>query len=35
MSQQINLFNPIFLKQKKKFSAVSMVDALAVLLVCI
>jgi len=33
MSQQINLFNPIFLKQKKKFSAVSMVDALAVLLV--
>jgi len=33
MSQQINLFNPIFLKQKKIFSAVNMVDALAVLLV--
>ena len=33
MSQQINLFNPIFLKQKKTFSAVNMVDALAVLIV--
>jgi len=33
MSQQINLFNPIFLKQKKVFSAVNMVDALALLLV--
>ncbi|MBE0627188.1 MAG: MSHA biogenesis protein MshI [Burkholderiales bacterium] len=33
MSQQINLFNPIFLKQKKTFSAVNMLDALAVLLV--
>jgi hypothetical protein len=33
MSQQINLFNPIFLKQKKIFSAVNMVDALALLLV--
>lgn len=33
MTQQINLFNPIFLKQKKKFSAVNMLDALAVLLV--
>ena len=33
MSQQINLFNPIFLKQKKMFSAVNMVDALAVLIV--
>jgi len=33
MSQQINLFNPIFLKQKKTFSAVNMVDALALLLV--
>ena len=33
MSQQINLFNPIFLKQKKMLSAVNMVDALAVLLV--
>jgi len=33
MSQQINLFNPIFLKQKKTFSALNMLDALAVLLV--
>ena len=33
MSQQINLFNPIFLKQKKTFSAVNMLDAMAVLLV--
>ena len=33
MSQQVNLFNPIFLKQKRTFSAVSMLDALAVLLV--
>ena len=33
MTQQINLFNPIFLKQKKIFSAVNMLDALAVLLV--
>ena len=33
MSQQINLFNPIFLKQKKTFSAVNMLDAAAVLLV--
>src|ERR1700690_2562901 len=33
MRQQINLFNPIFLKQKKTFSAVNMLDALAVLLV--
>ena len=32
MSQQINLFNPIFLKQKKTFSAVNMLDALALLL---
>jgi len=32
MSQQINLFNPIFLKQKKAFSAVNMLDALALLL---
>ncbi|MDD5329915.1 MAG: PilN domain-containing protein [Sulfuricella sp.] len=28
MSQQINLFNPIFLKQKKHFSALAMVQAL-------
>jgi hypothetical protein len=33
MSQQINLFNPVFLKQKKMFSAVKMLDALALLLV--
>jgi hypothetical protein len=33
MSQQINLFNPIFLKQKKTFSAVNMLDALALLIV--
>jgi len=32
MSQQINLYNPIFLKQKKTFSAVNMLDALALLL---
>lgn len=32
MSQQINLFNPIFLKQKKYFSAVAMLQALAILL---
>jgi hypothetical protein len=32
MSQQINLFNPIFLKQKKHFSAVTMLQALALLL---
>jgi Tfp pilus assembly protein PilN len=31
MSQQINLFNPIFLKQKKYFSAVAMVQALGLL----
>jgi hypothetical protein len=33
MSQQINLFNPVFLKQKKTFSAVNMLDALALLIV--
>ena len=33
MTQQINLFNPIFLIQRKIFSAVNMLDALAVLLV--
>jgi hypothetical protein len=32
VSQQINLFNPIFLKQKKVFSAVAMAQALCVLL---
>ncbi|HYD78405.1 MAG TPA: MSHA biogenesis protein MshI [Paucimonas sp.] len=33
MSQQINLFNPIFLKQKKHFSSATMVQALAAILV--
>jgi len=33
VSQQINLFNPIFLKQKKYFSAVTMVQALGLILV--
>ena len=32
MSQQINLFNPIFLKQKKYFSAVTMMQALGLIL---
>lgn len=30
MSQQINLFNPIFLKQKRQFSALAMAQALGV-----
>lgn len=33
MSQQINLFNPIFLKQKKYFSAVTMVQALGLIVI--
>lgn len=32
MSQQINLFNPIFLKQKKYFSAVTMMQGLGLIL---
>ena len=32
MSQQINLFNPIFLKQRKYFSSVAMMQALGILL---
>src|SRR5260221_6478966 len=32
MSQQINLYNPVFLKQKHYFSAMTMVQALAVVL---
>ncbi|MES2739868.1 MAG: hypothetical protein V4754_02775 [Pseudomonadota bacterium] len=32
MSQQINLFNPIFLKQKKVFTVVPMAEALALIL---
>lgn len=31
MSQQINLFNPLFLRQKKYFSVATMVQAIAVL----
>ncbi len=31
MSQQINLFNPVFLKQKKYFSALAMFQALALI----
>lgn len=33
MSQQINLFNPIFLKQKKVFTVVPMAEALAIIVV--
>ncbi len=33
MSQQINLFNPIFLKEKKYFSAVTMAQALLLIVV--
>lgn len=33
MSQQVNLFNPIFLKQKKYFSAVTMLEGLGLILV--
>jgi hypothetical protein len=33
MAQQINLYNPIFLQQKKHFSAVTMLQALGLLLV--
>lgn len=32
MSQQINLFNPVFLKQKKYFSVVTMLQALGLIL---
>lgn len=32
MSQQINLFNPVFLKQKKYFSALAMMQALGLIL---
>lgn len=32
MSQQINLFNPVFLRQKRYFSALAMVQALAIVL---
>lgn len=33
MSQQINLFNPIFLKKKKYFSALTMAQALGLILI--
>lgn len=33
MSQQINLFNPIFLKQRKVFTVVPMAEAVAIILV--
>lgn len=33
MSQQINLFNPIFLKQKKYFSVVTMLQALLLIVI--
>ena len=33
MSQQINLFNPLFLKRRKHFSAVTMAQAIVVLVV--
>src|SRR5471032_1786382 len=32
MSQQINLFNPVFLKQKKHFSVMTVLQALGMLL---
>ena len=32
MSQQINLFNPIFMKQKKYFSAIAMLQALGLII---
>ena len=35
MAQQINLFNPVFLKQKKHFSAITMLQALGLLLAAI
>ena len=35
MSQQINLFNPIFLRQKKHFSAVTMAQALGVIVLAV
>ena len=31
MSQQINLFNPIFMKQKKYFSVTTMLQALGLI----
>ena len=35
MSQQLNLFNPIFLRQKKYFSAVTMLQCLGIVLVAL
>lgn len=34
MSQQINLFNPIFMKQQKQFSLFAMMQALALIVAC-
>ncbi len=34
MSQQINLFNPIFMKQQKQFSLLAMVQALVLIVAC-
>lgn len=33
MSQQVNLFNPVFMKQKKYFSAVAMLQALGLIVI--
>ena len=35
MSQQINLFNPVFLQQKKQFSAIAMAQGLAAILLAV
>ncbi len=35
MSQQLNLFNPVFLRQKKYFSAVTMAQCLGIVLVAL
>lgn len=35
MSQQLNLFNPIFLRQKKYFSAVTMLQCLGIVLIAL
>ena len=35
MSQQINLYNPIFRKQKKVFSSTTMLQALALIVIVV
>lgn len=35
MSQQLNLFNPVFLRQKKYFSAVTMLQCLTIVLIAL